>query len=88
MAKYTAVFTTYGTQVLAKAIANNQPLRVTHFAVGDGNGREVTVSASQERLVNEKHRATISAVSLDPRNNKQVIFELTIPEDIGGFYIR
>ena len=88
MAKYTAVFTTYGTQVLANAIANNQPLRVTHFAVGDGNGREVTVSASQERLVNEKHRAAISAVSLDPRNNKQVIFELTIPENVGGFYIR
>lgn len=88
MGKYSAIFTTYGTQVLAKAIANNQPLRVTHFAVGDGNGADVTVSESQERLVNEKHRAAISAVSLDPRNNKQVIFELTIPENVGGFYIR
>lgn len=88
MAQYSAVFTTYGTQQLAKAIANNNPLTVTHFAVGDGNGNAVTVSASQERLVNEKYRATVSAVSLDPRNNKQVIFELTIPEDIGGFYIR
>lgn len=88
MAQYTAVFTTYGTQQLAKAIANNNPLTVTHFAVGDGNGNAVTVSASQERLVNEKYRATISAVSLDPRNNKQVVFELTIPENVGGFYIR
>ena len=88
MAQYTAVFTTYGTQLLAKAIANNNPLTVTHFAVGDGNGNAVTVNASQERLVNEKYRATISAVSLDPRNNKQVVFELTIPENIGGFYIR
>ena len=88
MAQYTAVFTTYGTQQLAKAIANNKPLTATHFAVGDGNGNAVTVSASQEHLVNEKYRATISAVSLDPRNNKQVIFELTVPEDIGGFYIR
>ena len=88
MAQYSAVFTTYGTQQLAKAIANNNPLTVTHFAVGDGNGNAVTVSASQERLVNEKYRATVSAVSLDPRNNKKVIFELTIPEDIGGFYIR
>lgn len=88
MAQYSAVFTTYGTQQLAKAIANNKPLTATHFAVGDGNGNAVTVSASQERLVNEKYRATVSAVSLDPRNNKQVIFELTIPEEIGGFYIR
>ena len=88
MAQYTAVFTTYGTQLLAKAIANNKPITVTHFAVGDGNGNAVTVSASQERLVNEKYRATISAVSLDPRNNKQVVFELTIPENVGGFYLR
>ena len=88
MAQYSAVFTTYGTQQLAKAIANNKPLTATHFAVGDGNGNAVTVNASQERLVNEKYRATISAVSLDPRNNKQVVFELTIPENIGGFYIR
>ena len=88
MAQYTAVFTTYGTQQLAKAIANNNPLTVTHFAVGDGNGNAVTVNASQERLVNEKYRATISAVSLDPRNNKQVVFELTIPENVGGFYLR
>ena len=88
MAQYTAVFTTYGTQLLAKAIANNKPLTVTHFAVGDGNGNAVTVSASQERLVNEKYRATISAVSLDQRNNKQVVFELTIPENVGGFYLR
>ena len=88
MAQYSAVFTTYGTQQLAKAIANNNPLTVTHFAVGDGNGNAVTVSASQERLVNEKYRATISAVSLDPRNNKQVVFELTIPENVGGFYLR
>ena len=88
MAQYSAVFTTYGTQQLAKAIANNNPLTVTHFAVGDGNGNAVTVNASQERLVNEKYRATISAVSLDPRNNKQVVFELTIPENVGGFYIR
>lgn len=88
MAQYSAVFTTYGTQQLAKAIANNKPLTATHFAVGDGNGNAVTVSASQERLVNEKYRATISAVSLDPRNNKQVVFELTIPENVGGFYIR
>ena len=88
MAQYSAVFTTYGTQQLAKAIANNNPITVTHFAVGDGNGNAVTVSASQERLVNEKYRATISAVSLDPRNNKQVVFELTIPENVGGFYIR
>lgn len=89
MAKqYYSVLTTYGSQQLATAIATRQPLNITHFAVGDGNGQAVTPNVARTTLVNEVHRATISAVSRDPRNNKQVIFELTIPEDVGGFHIR
>ncbi|HDR1344923.1 TPA: phage tail protein, partial [Pasteurella multocida] len=89
MAKqYYSVLTTYGSQQLATAIATSQPLNITHFAVGDGNGQAVTPNVARTALVNEVHRATISAVSRDPRNNKQVIFELTIPEDVGGFHIR
>ena len=88
MAKYISILTDYGTQALAKALANNQPLRLVQFAVGDGNGQEVTPTANRTALVNEKHRANVSAVSLDPRNNKQIIVELTIPENVGGFFVR
>lgn len=89
MAKqYYSVLTTYGSQQLATAIATRQPLNITHFAVGDGNGQTVTPNVARTSLVREVYRATISAVSRDPRNNKQVIFELTIPENVGGFHIR
>ena len=87
-AQYFTVLTNYGTQAFAKAIATNQPLRLSSFAVGDGNGQAVTPTAASTALVKETHRANVSAVSLDPRNNKQIIIELTIPEDVGGFYIR
>lgn len=87
-AQYFTVLTNYGTQAFAKAIATNQPLRLSSFAVGDGNGQAVTPTADRTALVKETHRANVSAVSLDPRNNKQIIIELTIPEDVGGFYIR
>ena len=87
-AQYFTVLTNYGTQALAKALATNQPLRLSSFAVGDGNGQAVTPTADRTALVKETHRANVSAVSLDPRNNKQIIIELTIPEDVGGFYIR
>ncbi|WP_424404803.1 phage tail protein [Pasteurella sp. PK-2025] len=89
MAKqYYSVLTTYGSQQLATAIASRQSLNITHFAVGDGNGQAVTPDVARTSLVREVYRATISAVSRDPRNNKQVIFELTIPENVGGFHIR
>ena len=87
-AQYFTVLTNYGTQAFAKALATNQPLRLSSFAVGDGNGQAVTPTADRTVLVKETHRANVSAVSLDPRNNKQIIIELTIPEDVGGFYIR
>ncbi|MGZ7897232.1 phage tail protein [Haemophilus sp. SZY H56] len=87
-AQYFTVLTNYGTQAFAKALATNQPLILSSFAVGDGNGQAVTPTADRTALVKETHRANISAVSLDPRNNKQIIIELTIPEDVGGFYIR
>ena len=87
-AQYFTVLTDYGTQAFAKALATNQPLRLSSFAVGDGNGQAVTPTADRTALAKETHRANVSAVSLDPRNNKQIIIELTIPEDVGGFYIR
>ncbi|MEH8026555.1 phage tail protein [Gallibacterium anatis] len=89
MAKqYYSVLTNYGTQVIASAIASKQPLQITQMAVGDGNGRATTPSQRLTALVREVHRANVSAISVDPRNNKQIIFELTIPENVGGFWIR
>lgn len=87
-AQYFTVLTDYGTQAFANAIATNQPIQFSSFAVGDGNGQAVTPTADRTALVKETHRGNVSAVSLDPRNNKQIIIELTIPEDVGGFYIR
>lgn len=86
--QYFAILTDYGTTAFANALSSKQPLQLTTFAVGDGNGQAVTPTANRTTLAREKHRAPVSAVSLDPRNNKQIIVELTIPENIGGFYIR
>ncbi|WP_410681822.1 phage tail protein [Avibacterium paragallinarum] len=89
MAKqYYSVLTDYGTQVIAQAIAHKQPLQIMQMAVGDGNGQATTPSQRLTALVREVHRANVSAISVDPRNNKQIIFELTIPENVGGFWIR
>lgn len=89
MAKtYYTVLTTYGAQLFAQAMANRQQVRITQFAVGDGNGRAVQPDSARTSLVRQVHRANISAISNDPRNNRQVIFELTIPENVGGFWIR
>ena len=86
--QYFAILTDYGTRAIAHALSQGQPLQLTKFAVGDGNGKAVKPTASATALVHQTHIAPVSAVSLDHRNNKQVIVELTIPENVGGFYIR
>ena len=86
--QYFSILTDYGTRAIAHALSQGQPLQLTKFAVGDGNGQAVTPTARATALVHQTHIAPVSAVSLDPRNNKQVIVELTIPENVGGFYIR
>lgn len=86
--QYFAILTDYGIRAIAHALSQGQPLQLTQFAVGDGNGQAVTPTARATALVHQTHIAPVSAVSLDPRNNKQVIVELTIPENVGGFYIR
>lgn len=88
MAQFYSVLTNYGVTAFARAISSNQPLNILKMAVGDGNGQTVAPNANHTTLVREKYRANISSIKLDPRNNKQVIFELTIPENVGGFYIR
>ena len=89
MAKqYYSILTEHGTLAFAKAVGNKTPLQITHMAVGDGNGSNTTPNAKQTALVHEVYRAKISSVSVDPRNNKQAVFELVIPENVGGFHIR
>lgn len=86
--QYFSILTQYGSQALSQAIASRTPLQITQMAVGDGNGAPVQPTAQRTALAREVYRANISAISQDPRNNKQVIFELTIPENVGGFYVR
>ncbi|MFY1027436.1 phage tail protein, partial [Actinobacillus seminis] len=89
MAKqFFTVLTNYGTQLIASAVASKQPVKIASMAVGDGGGVAVEPKATKTKLVNEVYRAPISAISVDSKNNKQVIFELTVPEHVGGFYIR
>ena len=89
MAKqYYSILTEHGTLAFAKAVGNKTPLQITHMAVGDGNGSNTTPNAKQTALVHEVYRAEISSISVDPRNNKQAVFELVIPENVGGFHIR
>lgn len=83
-----SLITHYGEQVIAQAVSNNSPIPLKTMAIGDGNGVSVTPKATQTSLVREVYRAEITDLSQDQENQNQVIAELLIPEDVGGFTVR
>ncbi len=86
--KFYTLLTDIGTAKLASAAALGVPLKITHMAVGDGGGVLPTPDAKQTALVNEKRRAALNMLYIDPQNSSQIIAEQVIPENEGGWWIR
>ncbi|SPW39977.1 variable tail fiber protein [Escherichia coli] len=47
-----------------------------------------TPDSKQTALVNEKRRAALNMLYIDPQNSSQIIAEQVIPENEGGWWIR
>ncbi|WP_096268644.1 phage tail-collar fiber domain-containing protein [Escherichia coli] len=86
--KFYTLLTDIGAAKLASAAALGVPLKITHMAVGDGSGVLPTPDAKQTALVNEKRRAALNMLYIDPQNSSQIIAEQAIPENEGGWWIR
>ncbi|EFD5677513.1 phage tail protein [Escherichia coli] len=86
--KFYTLLTDIGAAKLASAAVLGVPLKITHMAVGDGGGVLPTPDAKQTGLVNEKRRAALNMLYIDPQNSSQIIAEQVIPENEGGWWIR
>ncbi len=82
-----------GQQKKAEAEANNTPLNITTFKVGDGNGAYYEPNENQTALVNVKYTGGFSAgtqsqIVINPSASNEVLYKCFIPADVGGFTIR
>jgi Phage tail-collar fibre protein/Phage tail fibre repeat len=88
MAEYYNVTTTIGDAEIAKAIATNTKLNITHIVFGDGNGSVPTPSKTRTTLVKEVYRQPITKYERHPTIGNWIIIETILPSNIGGFWIR
>lgn len=88
MATYFTLITKLGQALEATAKATGNPVQLTHMAVGDGNGVEITPQESQTALVREVWRGALNSLEEDPENEGWLKAESLIPESVGGFTIR
>lgn len=87
-AKFFALLTNQGAAKLSNMAALGEKLEITSLAVGDGGGTSPTPNQAQTKLVNEVRRAQLNSLSVDDKNDSQIIAEQIIPESVGGWWIR
>ena len=86
---YITVVTDKGAErITAALLPDGEKLKITHFAVGDGNGSIPTPSASQTALVHEVYRGEVSNIHADGDSTTRIIVEGIIPAGQGGFWVR
>ncbi|EHS0460930.1 phage tail-collar fiber domain-containing protein [Escherichia coli] len=87
--RFKTVITTAGAAKLATATTTSgQKVNLTHMAVGDGDGILTEPSASQTTLIHEVWRGALNKVTQNSKAPNQVIAELVIPPEVGGFWMR
>ena len=85
---FECIHTSVGLELMTQAEATGTQIRLTHVAVGDGNGNPVTPSEGMTQLVRERYRATVNRVYQDPVISNKFSAELIIPASVGGFTLR
>lgn len=86
--QFFAILTAVGKAKQANADALGIPWTFAQMGVGDANDTDPIPNEQQTRLINERRRAPLNQLSVDPTNPNIIIAEQVIPENIGGWWIR
>lgn len=86
--QFMAILTAVGEAKQANADAMNIPWTFSQMGVGDANGADPQPNRGQTKLINERRRAPLNQVKIDPKNTNVIIAEQVIPENVGGWWIR
>ncbi|MEE1883344.1 phage tail protein [Pseudomonas soli] len=86
--QFFAILTAVGEAKQANANALGVPWTFAQMGVGDANGTDPVPSRTQTKLINERRRAALNQVKVDPGNASIIIAEQVIPPDVGGWWIR
>ena len=86
--QFFAILTNVGVAKQANADALGIPWKITQMGVGDANGADPIPAATQTALINERRRAPLNQLKVDPANSAVIIAEQVIPAEVGGWWIR
>ncbi|EAQ9852434.1 phage tail protein [Salmonella enterica subsp. enterica serovar Durban] len=88
MADYYSIITNRGKELEAEALVSGRLIVLTHFVVGDSNGKQVKPDPAQIRLINETYRGDIAELVVSPEQSTQLMAKIVLPTGVGGFTVR
>lgn len=86
--EFYTILTSAGLAYEANRKALGLPIKLVEMSVGDGNGAVYNPSAAQTALAREVWRGPINALLQDATNPSYLVGELSLPDDVGGWYVR
>ena len=86
--QFFAILTAVGEAKQANAAALGTSWTFAQMGVGDANETAPIPNRLQTKLINERRRAPLNQVKIDPTNASIIIAEQIIPESIGGWWVR
>lgn len=88
MADYYTLLTNAGIAYETACKAAGVPIKLAQISVGDGNGAVYNPDASAKALKREVWRGPLNALFQDEKNANWLMAEVTIPSNVGGWYVR
>uniref|UniRef100_UPI0019816B94 phage tail protein n=1 Tax=Pseudomonas viridiflava TaxID=33069 RepID=UPI0019816B94 len=88
MSEFYTLLTNGGLAYETLCKANGTPIKLTHLSVGDGGGSVYNPDATAKALRREVWRGPINALMQDAKNPSWLVAEQTLPDDVGGWYVR
>ena len=86
--EFYTILTSAGLAYEANRKSLGLPIKLTEMSVGDGNGAVYNPAATQTALRREVWRGPINALLQDATNPSYLVGELSLPDDVGGWYVR
>lgn len=88
MADFYTLLTNAGIAYETACKAAGVPIKLAQISVGDGNGAVYNPDATAKALKREVWRGPLNALFQDEKNPSWLLAEVTIPAEVGGWYVR
>jgi hypothetical protein len=88
MADYYTLLTDAGIAYETACKAAGVPIKLSQISVGDGGGAVYNPAATATALKREVWRGPLNALFQDENNPSWLLAEVTIPPEVGGWYVR